>query len=378
MFEKRKSLSYKYEYALELMDGNEDVIRLLLSKNIIHQNGNQLELDDQFLKFFEDILEVNEEINSSYINDNIRQIKEEYMLYYLQATSDSERYRYLKAVKSSLRKIRRTITRNIADLDRNIDAAFKTEPNYKIKLSKLENYKSKLEAIEQLIVQTENLLQEDDTFFKTATDEELRHIKTDLLLGLLDSRQNLIETRKQIIEYINQVKYQSRFIEKIRQLKYLRDQYEIKHKTNIKEVLSGNHTLAFEPKPSYSLKLSLDRLPLDDVYSLIRKVIKRYKTGVNPKKIVADNFSKEELMLDTENEIHIDLYEIKNRFAFSETDLFEFVSDYKFPRELTFDERVTVYCQMVSIFDDGFEITEQFERNQHVEYALVYYKHDEL
>ena len=83
------------------------MIKLLLSKNIIRQNGTLLELDDQFLKFFEEILEVNEEINTSYINESIRQVKDEYMLYYLQATTDSERFKYLKAVKSALRKIGR-------------------------------------------------------------------------------------------------------------------------------------------------------------------------------------------------------------------------------------------------------------------------------
>ena len=182
MFEKRKSLHYRYELALELMDGNEDVIKLLVSKNIIRQSGNLLELDDQFLKFFEEILEVNEEINTSYINENIRQVKDEYMLYFLQATTDSERFKYLKAVKSALRKIGRTTMRNIVDLNRNIENAFKTEPNYKIKLSKLENHKLKLEAIQQMIVQTEKLLNEDElTFFKTATDEELKYIKTELI-----------------------------------------------------------------------------------------------------------------------------------------------------------------------------------------------------
>ncbi|SHG28742.1 hypothetical protein [Dysgonomonas macrotermitis] len=379
MFEKRTTLSYRYEYALEIMDGNEDVIKLLLSKSIIRQTGNQLELDDQFLRFFEDILEVNEEINTSYINENIRQIKGEYMVYYLQATSDSERYKYLKAVKSSLRKIEKITIRNIVDLDRNIENTFKTEPNYKIKLTKLANYKLKLEAIEQMIIQSENLLNEDEiTFFKTATDEELKYIKTDLLLSLLDARQNLIETRKQIIEYINQVKYQSKFIEKLKRLKYLRDQYEIKHKTNIKEILLRSNALAFEPQPTYSLKLSLDRLQQDDVYQLIRKVSKKYKTGINAKKITAENFSKEELTSDVEKEIYIDLYEIKNKFAFSGKQLFEYLSDYKFSRELTFDERVTLYCQMVSIFDEELEITDKFEKNNNIEYALVYYKHNSI
>ena len=201
MFEKRKSLSYKYEYALEVLDNNEDIIQLLLSKDIIRQNGVYLELDDQFLQFFEQILEVNEEINTSYINENIRQVKDEYMLYYLQANSDSERYKYLKAVKSSLRKVGRITIRNILDLNRNIENTFKTEPNYKIKLLKLENHKLKLTAIQQLIEQTEKLITEDElTFFKTATDEELKLITIQLRLDFTESRQNLIETRKQIIE----------------------------------------------------------------------------------------------------------------------------------------------------------------------------------
>ncbi len=32
MFEKRKSLSYKYEYALEVIEDKEDVVKLLISK----------------------------------------------------------------------------------------------------------------------------------------------------------------------------------------------------------------------------------------------------------------------------------------------------------------------------------------------------------
>ena len=375
MFEKRKSLSYRYDYALEVMEGNEDVIKLLLSKNIIRQSGNLLELDDQFLKFFEEILEVNEEINTSYINENIRQVKDEYMLYYLQATTDSERFKYLKAVKSALRKIGRITLRNIIDLNRNIENAFKTEPNYKIKLSKLENYKLKLEAIQLMIVQTERLLNEDElTFFKTATDEELKYIKMELILELTESRQNLIETRKQIIEYINQIKYQSKFIEKLRQLKYLRDQFEIKHKTNIIEVLSKTHSLAFESKPFYSLKLSLENLQQDYGYHLIKKISKKYKSGVNPKKLIAENLSADDLKVDSEKEIHINLHELKMNFAKSGKDLFDYILDYEFPRDVLFAERVTIYCQLISIFEDEFEVSENFKRQDKIEYALVYPK----
>jgi hypothetical protein len=372
MFEKRKMLSYKYEYAVDLMDGNEDVIKLLISKDIIKQTGNLLELDDQFLKFFEDILEVNEEINTAYVNENIKRIKEEYIRYYLQASNDSERYRYLKAVKSSLVRIGTITNRNIVDLNRNIENTFKTEPNFRIKLSKLENHKIKLLAIQQLIEQTEKLLTEDElTFFKNAADEDLRFIRLQLIRDLTQFRQNLIETRKQIIDYINQIKYQSRFIEKLRHLKYLRDQFEIKHKTNIIDVLSENNSLAFEAKPVYPLKLSIENLQSDEAWELIKKVRNRIRTGILPRFEIAEDIEEHEILSSDEKETFIDLHALKATFDKSGKDLFSFVMESDFPASKTFADRVTVYCQLVSLFDMDLEVTDDFGRTEDMEYAIV-------
>lgn len=374
MFEKRKLPSYRYDYAVELMENNEDVIRLLLSKNIIVQNGVYIELDDQFLNFFEDILEVNEEINTSYINENIQQVKE-YATYYLQSNSEAERFKYLRNVKSVLQKIGRSTLRNIVDLNRNIDNAFKTEPNYKIKLTRLENYKRKLESIQTLIEQTERLLREEEvTFFKLATDEGLKEVRTHLILDLTESRQNLIETRQQIIEYINQIKYQSKFIEKLKQLKYLRDQFEVKHKTNIREVLSHNNAIIFEPKPSYKLKLSIDNLGKDENRQLITKVRNRYKSAINPTKQLAANLTSKDLELETEKEIYIDLHWVRNDFKQSGSDLFGFLMNYQFVRELSFEERVTVFCQIISMFENELELSDNYLKQNNIEYAVVYPK----
>jgi hypothetical protein len=373
MFEKRKSV-YRYEYAVELMDNNEDVMKLLLGKNIIVQNGANLELNDQFLYFFEDVLEVNEEINLSYINEHIQQIKE-YATYYLQSNSDSERFKYLRSVKSVLQKIGRNTLRNIIDLNRNIDNAFKTEPNYKIKLTKLENYKQKLEAIQSLIEQTEQLLKEDElTFFKLATDENLKEIRTQLILDLTESRQNLIETRQQIIEYINQIKYQSKFIEKLKQLKYLRDQFEIKHKTNIQYILSKNNALVFESKPAYRLKLSLENLQKDEYYELIKKTRNRYKSAINLIKHSAENLSKDDLLAQTEQEQFIDLYKVRNDFKRSGQELFTFLLNYNFVRKVEFKEQVTIYCQIISMFENELELSDNYLNYNNIEYAEVYPK----
>ena len=142
-----------------------------------------------------------------------------------------------------------------------------------------------------------------------ATDEGLKDVRTQLILDLTESRQNLIETRQQIIEYINQIKYQSKFIEKLKQLKYLRDQFEIKHKTNIREVLSHNNAIVFEPKTLYKWKLSIDNLGKDENRQLIIKVRNRYKSAINPTKQFAANLTSKDLELETEKEMRYQLAE---------------------------------------------------------------------
>jgi hypothetical protein len=71
MFKKRKSASYKYDYALDLVDNDDNRIQFLLNRSAIRQNGNNLDIDDLYLQFFEQVLEANEEINTSYINENL-------------------------------------------------------------------------------------------------------------------------------------------------------------------------------------------------------------------------------------------------------------------------------------------------------------------
>lgn len=378
MFEKRKSLSYKHEHALELLEDNEDIIQLLISKGVVNQNGSHIEIDDQFLDFFEQILEVNEVINTSYINENIEYVKQ-HILYYLQENTETGKHRHLKAIKSTLKKIGRITIRNIVDLKRNVENTFKTEPNYKVKLSKLENHKKKLTAIKNLIEQTEHVVTEDEqTFFATALDEELRSITINLQLQLRESRHNLIETQKQIVEFINQIKSQSEFIEKLRQIKYLKDQFEIRAKTNINVVLADSNALAFETKPSYPLKLSLESLQGDDVYESILKINRKVKTDVKPVVLIADSISEDYLEVETENEIHINLDEVRNGFAASGNHLFDFLQNYQFPREVAYEERVTVYCQMISLYENDLEITEKYNRHNDVEYAMVHPKSNRI
>jgi DNA uptake protein ComE-like DNA-binding protein len=375
MFKKRKSASYKYEYARDLVDNDDNRIQYLLNRSVIRQNGSNLEIDDEFLQFFEIVLDANEEINTSYINDNLEKVKQN-IDYYFNEPNEQRKYDYLRTIKNTLRKLGAITLRNVVDLKRNIDNTFKNEPTYKNKRAKLLNLDVKRKDITKLITQTEKLITEDDvTFFNTATDEELRRVIVQLKIQLGKCTHNLIEIERQIIDFLNQIQYQGNVIEKLRLIKYLKDQFTLETTTDLKSILAINDSVIFEPNPTYKLKLSLEYLQADEeVHASIKKIANRLKVGINLKRPVAEKISSEYLETQIEEEIQINLEEVKNGFVASSYNLFDFLINYNFAKKVSFEDRVTIYCQLISQYEDIFEITDQFEEKQEIEYAMVYPK----
>lgn len=375
MFEKRKKLAYKYDFALELVEHNEGRIQYLIAHAVLRENGDFLEIDDQFLQFFEQILEVNEEINTASINSNIQYVKEN-ILYYLQENNESRKYDYLRKVKNAIRKIGNVTLRNVIDLKKNTENTFKHEPNYRIKKAKLENLDKKRIDINALIEQTYYLVSDgEQTFFKSAIDEEFHKIITQLKLQLNESKHNLIDIQKEIIEYLNQIKYQSGVIEKLRQVKYLKDQFTLLTDSDIENVLSQKSDMIFESNRSYPLKLSLDMLQTSsEAHDSIKKIAKRIKTKVNIKVPLAGAISREYLEDNVVEEFQLNLEEVRNSFLASSNNLYDFVMAYNFEQSLSFDEKVTVFCQLISQNESSFLLTGEYGTKGEIEYAIVYPK----
>ena len=375
MFKKRKSVSYKYEYALEIVENDDNRIQYLLNREVVRQNGNNLEIDDLFLQFFEQVLDANEEINTSYINENLKKITQN-IQYFLNEGNENRKYDYLRKIKTTLRNIGYITLRNVVDLKRNVNNTFKNEPNYKNKKAKLKNLDEKRNDIAKLIEQTENLLTEREvTFFAAATDEELNRIIVQMKTQLGKCSHNLIEIERQIIDFLNQIEYQSSVIEKLRKIKYLKDQYILEASTDIRTVLSNNNSVIFEPNPQYPLKLSLEFLQTsEDAFESIKKVAKKVSTGAKIKQPIADKISCEYLQMQVEEEIQIDLEEVKNGFMASGYTLFDFVLNYNFAKEVSFEEKITIFCQLISLYGNFFEITDKFQEKENFEFAVIYPK----
>ena len=375
MFAKRKSLPYQLIYAKELVDYDENRIDFLIQHSVINENGNLIELDDLYREFFEQVLDVNEEINLSYINENIKNIKDN-INYYFNENNENRKYAYLRIIKKTLKKIGVTTLRNVVDIRRNIENTFKNEANYKNKQLKLKNLDNKRVTVNDLIKQTINLVDNDEfTFFNEATDEELLRIILNLKDQLNQSSHNLIEIEKQIIDYLNQIKLQEKFVEKLRKLKYLKDHFLIQAETDIKHILSRKNDTVFDNTITEPLKLSIEHLLNDENARLsILKIAKQHSERKNTIPLLAEKISNDFLEDSVEEEVIIDLEEVKNGFVASSDNLFNFVLNYNFMKEIDFNERVTIYCQMVSQFENELIIEDNFQSKNSIEYALVFPK----
>ena len=373
MFSKRKTLDYKLSYALELVDDDENRIDFLLEKSVIRENGGFLELDDQFIEFFEQVLDVNEEINLSYIDENIQNIREN-IDYFLNENNESRKHSYLKFIKKTFRKMGLITLRSVVDLRRNIENTFKNEANYKNKQLKLENLDEKRTVVKNLIKHTLALINDEElTFFKTALDEELNRVIIELKHQLVECSHNLIEIEKQIIDYLNQIKHQGKFLEKLRKLKYLKDHFTIAAETDIKKIIANNNHVIYEPRLSEPLNLSIDFLRDNEkAFEVIKRIAKTHKNRKHFKPELADRISDEYLESNVEEEVMINLEEIRNRFSATSDNLFNFIMNYDFYKEVDFNERVTIFCQIISQYEHELIIEEDFKIEENVEYAIVY------
>lgn len=370
MFEKRKALSYRQEDALSLLDYKLERLKFLVESGVILSNGDFLELEEVYLKFFEDVLQVNEQIDVASVAQIISGLKDT-IEYYLKEDNEERRRGYLREARYQLRNIGLRAIRSVIDLKRNVDNTYKNEPNFKIKKAKLEKLDQKRYSIKTLIDSTEKLINNDETtFFTSAMDVQMRGIITDVRTELIESAHNLIEIERQIINYLNLIDKQNKFIGKIRKIKYLRDQFTITESTDIIRLLQRRNPLWMEPTSGYRIKPSLDYLRTsDEAPALLSQLSSRSKdiTSLIAPAIPQEYLGNEHLTIDT-----IDHTGMKNSFLSQSNDLHTFIFRYDFHRDVSSAERMLLFCQLAAEFSEQMDFTGRMASAGNYEYMTIY------
>lgn len=369
MFQKRKTVAISYDDAIEVLDGDQTRLDRLIALGIIERVDRQLELGEIYLRFFEEVLEMNEDINIGTISTFIGRLRLSIDSYIAAKTSE-RRQQLLREVRHSLRSIAKTTERNVVDLRRNIEITYKQEPNFKIKEIRLRDFDEKSRHIVQLIKSTEATL-ENEVLFHAMADVSVRLTIAEVRESLQASQQSLIDISAQIIDFLNRIEYQSKVVRKVRQLKYLRDQMIIEESTDIRAVCTRLKDLWLESRPRYITRVTLDFLRNDDEALAVLDDVRRRLLGKThiksrlapPIKLETDNGRPSLRTFD-----HQSLFD---GFAAQSANLFIYLHHYSFDSEVTDEERLVLFIQLATQFSARLLHTGRNEQWNNIEYPVI-------
>lgn len=373
LFTKRTTLSLTYRDALTTLDDNKDLLTKLIDNGVIRERNDFLELDNIYQEFFQNVLDINEDINIHGVEDYITLLNEN-IDYYLESQNEREKNRYLDIIKQNFKKIADATKRHAIDLKKKVDYTYKNEPDYKLKIKKLRNLQERYEGIKALMERTSKIIDHDQlAFFKIAMDDELQRIINNVKLDFRDCQNQLIDINHQIQDYLNLIESHSNLLQKVQRLKYFRDQQTIQDLTNIEDIAKEISPVWLDDSSNYKTYVSIRFLENEDEgLAAIKLFLEKKKTlAQKPKKLAAalsDDDLKEKSCIND----YVNVRKVKNSFVASGDNLFDFVINYKFHRNLSFNEKLVVFCQIATIFESELNITDRHASFNGVRYPLIY------
>ena len=375
MFEKRKLMKFPQALALDFVGGNEARLRKLVDYGVLVATDNSLEIESDYLNFFEEILNVNEQISVLSVQECIDTLKEN-IGYFLQETNVNRKARYQDRVRLLLKKTGFRTLKNVVDLKRNMDNTYKQEPNYIIKKKKLQNLDEKSHSIREMIRECEKLMDNEQAFFLMANDPHMAQTCSDVRHDFVEAYHAMMEIDRQIITYINQIDQQNQLFKKIRKLKYLQDQLLIKTDTNIIQVLEERNPLWMESRQYNKVRLSLEMLRENDI------------KHIRPMRLKSLNHSKK-------NTIGMAINAVINRCARllmqhlpktsftsleeldslqEEIDVQGLQDKVKLLGFIPDEDHAALFCQLVTLHPDECRFTKEYSTYKNIEYPIIYAK----
>lgn len=371
LFSKRKN-SVKYDNLLEFVNFEEEKLTSLIEKNILVQFGSTVDLNQDILDFLEKFTDSIEEINYEYTSGLIRILKENIQNWELEKRPNKQN-EYLLKIKRNIGNVGKDVLRNVTTLRGSVEDVFATEKIFSIKKNKLQEYDNKRKNLDDLLEQIDAFFREStwEYFIKMVQDDELNQIILKLDRDIIIARQNLIDITQKILDFINRIRQDSQIFKHIQKIKLIKDQLLLAEKSNFIDVISKDNSLQFQNEIRFSTPLSLDYLQSEDAYNILLRISYKLKKSINIDEKSSGIIRNEFLNGKDKNHYVVDNNKLKESFLSRGGDLFDFINNYNFEKELSFEEKVTLFCKLASQFRDDFSISDTYSKIENIEYALI-------
>lgn len=354
----------------------EQLQQIFFSGFITGSEGGPYNLDERLLQFFEQLLDVEEDIHPAFIETFFSRLQDN-INYFEKENNARKRESYLNQIRRDIQSIGRTALRHTSRLNEKVKYVYETETNPDIKALKLADIRTRRDEIEHLIRQIQKMLDQ-RMFFKSSGGAQLQEPIYQLNNSLSNSLKYLIEVQQHILDYINRARKHTLVNEKIVALKRLKDRHELKSKSNIEKVIAACNAMVLNNSRNAGFWLKPESLEGIDMEAVILKVREAKKRKERPEQNLANELDAENLSLQTEEIETLQLENLKNAFESQAVDLFNFTINFdsanSFKKALNEDEKIALFLKLASFYDDDFTFAEQTQIHNNYEYTLIFPK----
>ena len=191
--------------------------------------------------------------------------------------------------------------------------------------------------------------------------------------ALTEAYHGLLELDRQIIVYLNRIEAEQRLVEKIRRIKYLKDQLVWESGTDVIWALQTHRPAFLEKRPWYNCLPSLESLTnspdgiaaLKEAQAALQNPTARRKTDPEP-------LTQEELSRDAVVKDMMNTFQVRSAFLGGSQDLMSFLSGYTFSEPLSEEDRLTLFCRLAAEFYEDFRMSEEYREAGAFLYPLIY------
>ena len=360
-----------FDTVVYLSNGDLRFVNSLIAKQILIKNGQSLLLDDRIRIFFENFLEINQDIQHYQIDDRIDGIKNQIQLFGIE-DNWSKKEKIISSVKTRFIDLGRVINRNVIDLNRTVQQDYKTEESLKVKRFKIEKHEKKAEKLRSLIAYCEDVIESNSVFFEESSDSILNQILVDLKYDCIrKAKVSLRELHQEILHYLNKFTYLNEFFTKLQTIRKMKNHFELEQKSTVEECLISNNALIFEPRISLPTNPSLSYLETDLGYDLILNLNQKIKHKSKRSLIKSKPLSQKVLETKTLKEKWFDYKSLKDKYLKSDLDLFSYLLDYEFGEKMSLEDRVKVFCKIALLYENELYYTGHVEVYKTIRYAII-------
>ena len=224
----------------------EDAIRFDIIEYDEFSEEYALSADTQ--EYYKIRLGQNDETNIGIIDDKISKLEIQLNFYNKRVINLESAQRELRLIHKLLSQIPTLLKNNLFAITSSSIFAFKSEPNFEIKMAKLELSKTE---ISQLIKSSKNIdkfLKKQSQFFKSMNNTKINSLILRLKQNSIDMEKSFIKLFDDIKNFINQTIKDGEFVKKLQHLKELKDENRLFLETNIREIAKSKNIIAKSSK----------------------------------------------------------------------------------------------------------------------------------